>query len=133
MNREFNVETFLFGQTAAPVGGPAWLVDYRPGSNTTAIGDALRDILERKRGQPVAGIVLMTDGGKTQASPPAEAAEGARRDGVPIYPYGVGITSPRDIIVSHLSAPEIAFAKDEMTVTVQVRGQGRLGKQGISP
>lgn len=130
LEKDFNVETFLFGQTVAPVEGRGWLVDYRADSNTTAIGDAIRGLLERKRGQPVAGIILMTDGGNNSGSPPAEAAEGATRDGVPIYAYGVGITSPRDIIVSHLSAPEIAFAKDEMPVTVQVRGQGLAGQTG---
>ena len=130
LKRDFNVETFLFGQTAAPADGPGWLVDYRPAANTTAIGDAVHGVLERERGQPVAGIVLMTDGGNNAGSPPAEAAEEASRDGVPIYAYGVGITSPRDIIVSHLSAPEIAFARDEMPVTVQVRGQGLSGQTG---
>ena len=130
LNRSFNVETYTFGQTAAPVAGPTWLLDYRPGGNSTAIGDSVRDVLERKRGQPVAGIVLITDGGNNAGSPPAEAAEGASRDGVPIFAYGVGITSPRDIIVSHLSAPEIAFAKDEMSVTVEVRGQGLAGEKG---
>ena len=130
LKRDFNVETYLFGQTAAPAEGPGWLVDYRATSNVTAIGDAVREVLDRKRGQPLAGIVLVTDGGNNAGSPPEEAAEGASRDGVAIYPYGVGITSPRDIIVSHLSAPEIAFAKDEMPVTVQVRGQGLSGETG---
>jgi uncharacterized membrane protein len=127
LKKDFNVETWLFGQTAAPVDGPGWLADYHPASNTTAIGDALAGVLERKRGQPVAGIVLITDGGNNAGSPPAEAAEAANRDGVPVYAYGVGITSPRDIDVSHLSAPEIVFAKDDVAATVQVRGQGLAG------
>jgi hypothetical protein len=130
LKRDFNIETFLFGQTAVAAEGPGWLVDYRPSAGVTAIGDAVRGVLDRKRGQPLAGIVLVTDGGNNAGSPPEEAAEGASRDGVPIFAYGVGITSPRDIIVSHLSAPEIAFAKDELPVTVQVRGQGLAGETG---
>ncbi|HEX4084081.1 MAG TPA: hypothetical protein VHY22_04160 [Chthoniobacteraceae bacterium] len=130
LRKEFNVETWTFAQTASPVDSSAWLVDYRATGNTTAIGDSVRGVLDRKRGQPVAGIVLITDGGNNAGSPPAEAAEAAARDGVPIYAYGVGITSPRDIIVSHLSAPEIAFAQDEMSVSVQVRGQGLAGETG---
>jgi hypothetical protein len=130
LRRDFNVETFLFGATAAPADGPTWLLDYHPDASTTAIGDAVRQVLERKRGQPLAGIVLATDGGNNAGSPPADAAEAAGREGVPLYAYGVGITSPRDIIVSHLSAPEIAFARDEMAVTVQVRGQGLSGQTG---
>jgi uncharacterized membrane protein len=130
LQQDFNIETYLFGASAAPADGPTWLLDYRPAANSTAIGDAVRDVLQRERGQPLAGVFLITDGGDNTGSPPEEAAESAGRDGVPIYAYGVGITSPRDVVVSHLSAPEIAFAKDEMAVTVQVRGQGYAGQTG---
>ena len=130
LNRDFNVETFLFGQSVAPADGPTWLLDYQPADNSTAIGDAIRTVLARERGQPVAGIFLATDGGNNAGSPPEEAAQAASGDSVPIYAYGVGITSPRDIIVSHVSAPEIAFANDEVAVTVQVRGQGLSGETG---
>jgi len=129
-NQDFNVKTFLFGPTITPVEDAAWLVDYRATKNTTAIGDSIREALERERGQPVAGILLMTDGGNNSGSAPLEAAEEAKREGIPIYAYGVGITSPRDIIISHVSAPEIAFAKDEVTVTVRLRGQGLKGESG---
>jgi hypothetical protein len=130
IKRESNVETFLFGQTAAPVAGPTWLLDYHPASNMTAIGDSLQQLLQEKRGQPLAGILLVTDGGNNAGSAPIDAAESASRDGVPIYTYGVGMTAPRDIIVSHLSAPEIAFARDEMSVTVRLSGQGLAGQTG---
>ena len=130
LKKDFNVETYTFGQTAMPVSGTDWLATYKPASNSTAIGDSVRDVLARKRGQPLAGVVLMTDGGNNTGSQPIEAAEGANRDGVPIFAYGVGITSSRDVIVSHLSAPEIAFAKDEVSVTVQVKGQGLGGQTG---
>jgi hypothetical protein len=130
LQRDFKVETYLFGKDVAPVAGPTWLLDYHPSSDTTAIGDAVRNVLDRERGQPVAGIILITDGGNNAGSDPIAAADAAKRDGAPIYPYGVGITSPRDIIVSHLSAPEIAFANDAMAVTVQLRGQGLSGQTG---
>jgi hypothetical protein len=130
LKKDFNVETYLFGQAAAPADGPGWLVDYRPDSDTTAIGDAVGGVLERKRGQPLAAILLMTDGGNNSGASPVDAAQDAARDGVPIFAYGIGITTPRDIVVSHLSAPEIAFANDAVSVTVQVRGQGMTGQTG---
>ncbi len=128
--KNFNLETYLFGRTATAAEGPYWLVDYRPSIPVTAIGDSVRDVLERKRGQPLAGIILMTDGGNNSGGSPEEAAAEAAREGVPIYAYGAGITSPRDIIVSHLTAPEIAFAGDDLDVTVQLRGQGLTGETG---
>jgi hypothetical protein len=130
LSRDFNIETFLFSDSATPAPASTWLLDYKPEGNSTAIGDAIRDVLDRERGNPLAGIILATDGGNNSGSPPVEAAQAAAAEGLPIYPYGVGITAPRDIIVSHLSAPELAFADDGVAVTVQLRGQGLAGQTG---
>ncbi len=70
----------------------------------------------------------MTDGANNSGSPPREAALLARQEGVPLYIYGVGITSPRDIIVANLFAPDVTFVKDEVPVTVRVRSQGMNGE-----
>jgi hypothetical protein len=144
--KEYDVSAFSFGQslseigggdtTEAPKGQPAkpaeadvaWIDQLDPKSQSTAIGDALRELLERKRGQPLAGIFLATDGANNTGTQPLEAARLARAEGVPLYIYGVGITSPRDIIVANLFTQEVAFAKDELPVTVRVRGQGLRGE-----
>ena len=88
----------------------------------------MRELIERKRGQPLAGIFLATDGGNNTGTDPLEAARLARAEGVPLYIYGVGITSPRDIIVANLFTQEVAFVKDELPVTVRVRGQSLRGE-----
>jgi len=97
--------------------------------SSTAIGDAIRDVMNRKRGQPVAGILLVTDGANNSGSEPLEAATAAAQEKMPLYIYGVGITSPRDIIVDNLFTPEIAFIKDEVPMTVRVRAQGLKGQK----
>src|SRR5207248_3489233 len=94
----------------------------------TAIGDALREVINRMRGQPLAGILLVTDGANNSGSQPREAAALLRQEGVPLYTYGVGITSPRDIIVGNIFAPDITFVKDEVPITVRVRSQGLRGE-----
>jgi hypothetical protein len=148
--KEYDVSAYTFGRTLAELGGSgqldttektpahpagpaediATLVEQMdPKSQTTAIGDAVRDLLERKRGQPLAGIFLATDGANNTGTQPLEAARLARAEGVPLYIYGVGITSPRDIIVRNLFTQEVAFVKDELPVTVQVRGQGLRGEK----
>ena len=133
--REYDVSAFSFGQkleeigAVDPVGGSApWIDQLDPKSPATAIGDAIRELIERKRGQPLAGIFLATDGGNNTGTEPLEAARLARAEGVPLYIYGVGITSPRDIIVANLFTPEVAFVNDELPVTVRVRGQGLRGE-----
>lgn len=94
----------------------------------TAIGDNVRSLLDLKRGQPLAGIFLITDGSNNYGSPPAEAAALAQQDKVPLYIYGVGITSPKDIIVSRVFAPDVIFAKEETPISVLVRSQSMQGR-----
>src|SRR6185436_19899339 len=61
-------------------------------------------------------------------SQPRDAAAIARQENVPLFIYGVGITSPRDIIIQNLFAPDVTFVKDEVPVTVRVRAQGLAGE-----
>ena len=70
----------------------------------------------------------MTDGANNSGAQPREVAWLFRQEGIPVYAYGLGITSPRDIIVANLFAPDVAFIKDEVPVTVRVRSQGMKGE-----
>jgi hypothetical protein len=94
----------------------------------TAIGDAVRSLLDLKRGQPLAGILLITDGGNNYGSQPVDAAALAQQDKVPLYIYAVGISSPHDIIVSQVFAPEVVFAREEAHASVTVRSQAMKGR-----
>jgi uncharacterized membrane protein len=107
---------------------------FAPGQRTdaqhaTALGDAIRDVINRKRGQPVAGIFIITDGASNFGSEPLDAARFAGQENMPLYPYGVGITSPRDILVSNVFTQDVAFIKDELPVTVRLRAQGLTGER----
>src|SRR6266567_168917 len=147
LDREFDLDAFSFSQGVAPIAARkdksfatnaqprgtsaeqfAWVDRLDATNSATAIGDAVREIINRKRGQPLAGIVLATDGANNSGSSPREAAALARQEGAPLYIYGVGITSPRDIIVGNLFAPDVTFVKDEAPVTVRVRSQGLRGE-----
>ena len=151
LEQEFDLDPFVFGQglaelprvTSAETNALAaaglaakkvsieqytWIDGLEANSPVTAIGDALREVINRKRGQPLGGIVLVTDGANNSGSLPREAAALLRQEGVPLYLYGIGITSPRDIIVSHVFAPEVSFVEDEVPVTVRIRAQGMSGQ-----
>jgi hypothetical protein len=151
LDREFDLSAFNFGQGVSEIsarkGGaetnapgsadkPAkvtvdsfdWADRLEATAPATAIGDAIREVMNRKRGQPLAGIILATDGVNNSGSQPRDAAALARQEGVPLYIYGVGITSPRDIIVQNIFAPDVTFVRDEVPITVRVRGQGLDGE-----
>ena len=145
LDREFDVDPFAFGQGVVQLSRPAplatnasereerriedftWVQELAARSPVTPIGDSLREVINRKRGQPLAGVVLISDGVNNSGSQPRDMADLLRQEGVPLYVYGVGITSPRDIIVGNLFAPDVSFVKDEVPVTVRVRSQGMSG------
>jgi hypothetical protein len=148
LDRDFDLAAFTFGQNLLEISSRRksiatngvderektsvrdfpWVDQLSAQSPATAVGDALREIVNRKRGQPLAGVLLVTDGANNQGAQPLEAAALLRQEGVPVYAYGVGITSPRDIIVANLFAPDVTFVKDEVTVTARVRSQGLKGQ-----
>ena len=148
LEKDFDVDPFTFSQglvelpraTPAETNTPGktplktsiaqygWVDRLNPQGPLTAMGDALRDLMTRKRGQPLAGVFLLTDGANNSGSPPRELASMLRQEGVPLYIYGVGITSPRDLIVANVFAPEVSFVRDEVTATVRVRSQGMNGQ-----
>jgi hypothetical protein len=141
LDREFDLSAFTFGRGLVEVSARSgvtnqqvtteqftWLDRLTATNPVTALGDAMLEVLNRKRGQPIAGIVLVTDGANNSGSQPLETAGFLRQEGVPVYAYGVGITQPRDIIVGNMFASEITFSKDEVPITVRVRGQGLKGE-----
>ena len=94
----------------------------------TAIGDSLRQILDENRGQPVAGVLVVTDGANNTGTPPAEIADVAKQDGIPLFLYGVGIVGPKDIAVREIVGPRGAFVKERAEFTVKVRAPGYTGR-----
>ncbi len=151
LDKEFDLAAFSFGPNVVELGGRKedgtnaspkqpkkvtvdqfpWVDSLDAKSPLTAVGDSLREVLNRKRGQPLAGIVLITDGAHNSGSQPREAAAAFRQEGLPLYIYGVGITSPRDIIVGNIFAPDVTFVKDEFNLTVRVRSQGLRGETAV--
>jgi uncharacterized membrane protein len=131
LRRECDLHLFAFGKAINDADNPKlseWLEKTSADAPATALGDALAEVLQRKRGHALAGLVLITDGASNTGGAPLEAARQARAAGVPLLCYGVGVTTPRDLIVAGLLAPDTAFVKDELPVTVRVRGQGLRGE-----
>jgi hypothetical protein len=97
---------------------------------STPLGDAVRETLARGRGQAVAAVVLVTDGQSNAGASPVAAATAAGGQGVPLLIYGVGVSDARDVVVSEIFAPDVAFVRDDVPVTVHFRGVGLAGQSG---
>ena len=107
-----------------------WIDELGAVHSATAMGDSLRETLNRKRGQSLAGIWMISDGAHNTGVQPSTVGSELSNAGVPLYFYGVGITSPRDIIITEMDAPPAAFLEDELLVRVRVRSQGLAGENG---
>ncbi len=84
LGNRLRTEVLAFGESVVPA-TPAQLSATARRSDLEA---ALIAVGERYRGQAVAGIVLLSDGGDTSG-----AAERAAQSGAPIYPLGIGSAS----------------------------------------
>ncbi len=102
----------------------------------TRIGAALRDLVRtfRAKNEPVAGLLLFTDGRQTGGAPgPVEEAAEAKRHGIPVFPVAMGDPSAAvNIGVSRIDAPEVALADDEVTFTITVHARGLHGARNVT-
>lgn len=109
----------------------AFFANLPAADQTTALGESLRQVLDRHRGEPLAGVFVVTDGASNRGLAPAEAAAGARADGVPLFLYGVGVTEPKDVALASADAPRIAFLKERVNIRVRIAASGFEGQPVI--
>ena len=101
------------------------LDDVQPKRPISPLGDAIRGVLASHRGQPVAGIVLATDGRSNTGEDPLRAAEAAIRQNIPIYAIAAGADEgPRNIRLAEIEVSPVVFARDPMTLGVVVEARG---------
>jgi uncharacterized membrane protein len=96
------------------------------------IGDAVDRALDDLSGQPLAGIVLFTDGGQNLGEDPVAAARRAAGAGVPIYAVGLGDPQPpRDLAVASVLVDDVVRKGDEVTVSVGLKQRGGQGALAV--
>lgn len=96
-----------------------------PAAGSTAIGDALLDLLDRPAasGRRLAGVVLFSDGNETAGDTPMlEAGRRFRERGIPISTVGVGSQLPvGDVAVNFTRPRQTVSAGEPFTQEVRVR------------
>ena len=123
----FTTEVFGVGEALTPASPDGLQSD----ASRTDLAGALAAARERYRGQRVAGIVVVSDGGDTGAGLPAGARgdlDGRAKAGPPVYAIGVGSPDgPRDREIRGLVAgdPRLDNAKVDLHVTAISSGFGR--------
>ncbi len=110
-----------------------WLLKLEAHGTQTRLGEMLQKAIEREHRHPIAGIVLMTDGGQNAGPGPEEAVASARGGAVPVHAVGFGAAEPMmNVRVAHVDAPPRAFPDDPFSVRAQIELTGTLSQQSGS-
>ncbi|NOY28825.1 MAG: VWA domain-containing protein [Planctomycetes bacterium] len=112
-----------------------WVEQLQPQGIETRLGDAIQETLQRDEGHPLAGVILISDGGQNRGLEPlslgrgSAIGEGSQSFRVPLYPVGVGSAAPRrNLRVQKLSVPSRVYPEDSVTVSALIRGEGFAGR-----
>ena len=123
--KKHDVACFSFSETLQEIASNFTLHSIIPDGNTTAMGDALFDVLQRERSQPLAGIVMISDGGHNAGQSLDLPLETAERLRIPIYPIGVGHTHPPlNYRVGVIDLPDRVVPNDPFIIKVPIEMSG---------
>ena len=107
-----------------------WADQLIPRGSETHLGDALHYLINKERGGPVAGIVVLTDGGNNAGEEVPTALKAVRDSHIPVYPVGLGTNQTiRNVRVLDLDAPERVYPGDNFSVTGYLQAFGLQGRQ----
>jgi len=100
-----------------------------PSGGQTAIGDALKQALAAHRNQPLAGVLMITDGQSNGGEDPRKIAEAAGKQGVPINILGMGTEQgPSNVRLAELEASPVVFVRDPVKLAAVIDSQGLRGQ-----
>ena len=106
-----------------------WDEALAPRGVETRLGDAVRYIVNRERGGPIAGVVVITDGGNNIGIDGDAVAVIARDAGIPIFAVGLGGDErPANVRVVDLEAPPRVYPGDSFSMTGYVQAYGLAGR-----
>jgi uncharacterized membrane protein len=121
LNRQFQTELFSVGDGMRTTTADHLAADA-PRTDLAASIDAIRD---RYRGQRIAGIVVLSDGGDTSQ---ASASHAAAASGPPVFAIGVGAADglrDREILSVTAGDPKLDHASVDLHVAAISSGFGR--------
>lgn len=92
-----------------------------PVGPATDVGVAVRAALDSVSGSPIAGVVLLSDGGFNKGESPATIAQMLKQRGVVLHAVGIGDPSkPINVSVVDVNGPRSAFKNDPFSITVRL-------------
>jgi hypothetical protein len=113
------------GEGSPPRSVGATLSALKPTGASTAVGDAINDALALHRGQPMAGVLLITDGQSNAGLDARTAAAAAGKAGVPVVSLAAGTPEgPRNVRLAGIEASPVVFLRDPADLSALVESRG---------
>ncbi len=117
------------GSSDARASDVDWEDALAPRGTSTQLGSVVQHVVNKERGGPIAGIVVITDGGSNAGSDPARAIAAAANAGIPIFPVGIGsVEAPSNVQVADVQAPTRVFPGDKFKVKALIQAFGLEGQ-----
>ena len=129
----YTIRYFGFGERLEPTQGkgetaPDALMAAQATAKATRLGSAIAEAVDRSAGQPIAGIILLTDGISNDGLEPLPVAQRLGERSVPVYPIPLGMPGAPDVAVRGLIVSDVVFYKDKVPLRVQIASGGYAGR-----
>jgi len=126
LRENFDTRLFSFGATTQPVDD---ITGLEFGDGDSDLNQALQFVQASLRGEPLAGLVVVTDG----ATPSIEQMEAnllsLKAAGTPVFSIGVGETQyQRDVELSRVDLPRRVLKGSRVNARLHIRQQGYDGE-----
>jgi len=132
LNENYQVRFFSFDSGIKPEGGAEnptqWLESRKADGDASRVGSAIDDAVARYTGQPIAGVIVLSDFAWADGKDPAMVAPYLKQRGIPVFPVAIGLAQPPDIRVRPIIAPEVVFKGDRVPLRIQIESHGFEGK-----
>jgi hypothetical protein len=100
-----------------------------PMENATRISAALEQALADAAGQPLSGVLLISDGQQNVGDEPLAVAKRYGEARAPVYTLGMGDPNPpKDVLVTGILVDEVVRKGDDVMVAVSFRQRGYTGQ-----
>ncbi len=117
----YNLNSYKFGGKLSATAADG--SDLTAQGESSAIGDAILELLSEHRGRRLPEIVLFSDGRVTRGSELAEVAERLSREGVRAHAVALGDPRPApDLILERVQVPDLVLVGDAAVFQLRVRG-----------
>jgi uncharacterized membrane protein len=124
--QDFDVRRYAFDSTLRPV--KDFSKELTLAGQSSSLTGSLAALSQRFRGQPIAGILLLTDGNATDLADRADDWKSLP----PVYPVALGADSGlADLSVPRVSVSQTNFEAAPVTIAAEVAGQGLAGRKVV--